>query len=423
MSDEETFDTSKLRAKLATFANRMNWKWVIITQAFILQIVGWAWCFDKWNIESAYRIIIPGIGTVSMLLVFHLILSVSMVFVAWAIEYTGVKSKRYFHIDYEYKDGDEPRYGTDGSETEDNLDAEDLDREKWFYTEGDPIYINIDRQDMDVLVDNERGPNMKGLTNDQITRTLDKYVPHLTRDPNWPADSTEPAPLITVPPEKVRDRVEIGHEPEGLPCYCYWVTYNRPAFHATAGRKGAKVESHVDCIEVCHVAWDREFRFKRRTIPGRGFNLKCPNTERKELAHVETLAGNLMVFIVTTSNYVRKEATRKIRPTDDALAGGWIKILTFLYNLRMKDLKWKDDLIASMRAENVAADSAVRNARLDVLVHMDVKRYQDDYERQITRGARQQTVVNNDLSTGLGILSAILGAGFVILLVLRMAGV
>jgi hypothetical protein len=202
------------------------------------------------------------------------------------------------------------------------------------------------------------------------------------------------------------------------------VTYNRPAWRATTGRKDAKPLNHVDCIEICHVAWDREYRFKRRTIPGRGFKVKCPNTERKELAHVDTLAGDLMVFQVTTSHYVRKEATRKIRPTDDALAGSFMKILTFLYNLRKKDLKWKDDLIDAMRAENVARNNAVRNARLDVLVNMNVKQYKDDYERQLARGARQQQVAaNNDMAIGLGVLAALLGAGFVILLIMRLAGV
>lgn len=388
--------------KLTARAKRSDWKIILIVQMLVVQGIGWFACIKSWIDEQTYQISIPGIGTGALVLGFHLITSMAMMFIAWAITYMQIKSMRYFRIDHVYPDGIEARYGPGGEEREEDLDADDLEQEKWFGLDGEHQYIDIDRADIRLMFKQERDDDPGILDKEQMEKAFEKY---------------------TVERRVNQNRLKKpGDEPPGQPAYFYYVPWNRPAFYCGTSRKVDEIKSFNDCIVITHVPWEREFHFTRRTVPASGFNVKSPNTERIELSHVETLVGDLLVFVVTTSNYVRKEGARRIRGSDDVLARGLIDTVTYFYNRAIARVKPLEQLKDERDAEEDEYNQAVKGARMDVLARINMKRYQADRLKQIASSQKAKPAESS--ASVAGWVTAIVMVGVVVaFMFLNAAGV
>jgi hypothetical protein len=189
-------------------------------------------------------------------------------------------------------------------------------------------------------------------------------------------------------------------------------------FRAPINAEKAKATGFVDEVWITRVPWDREFHLKRRTIPALGFNVKHPFTERVELAHVDTLLGDLHVFNVTTSTYVRQCGTREVRADDNTIMRGLINTVTHFRNLAKSQVEPLEDEIEKLKADVFAQEEAKDKSDLSLLSSRKIlTRYRD------REALANKNHANNDAAIAGGVAAAIFGAGFVVLFVMRLAGV
>jgi len=283
----------------------------------------------------------PGIGTAWIVLPFYLMGMICLYLLAHKEVHDEITRMDYVENNFVFPPAFEQVFSRDGQEREKDLDANDLEQQRWTGIEADPLYIDAPDTLLKSIVKTQ-GAMVKAEERDAIIKEYEKYM------------------------EYRKTTLTSLKEKTGREFYLYYFKYNKWTYWTERDAKGKKgIRSFIDALVILNAPKNEALRFTPHRVPANGFKIMHSHSERMELVLKDVLFGNLPLFVCTSCAYIRHVNQQPMLVPDEIAAMAIIDTASYFYaGQRTKNKPLEEDLM-NLVAERDQLEDALKtkNAR------------------------------------------------------------
>jgi hypothetical protein len=300
----------------------------------------------------------PGIGTAWAITPYY----VMLMFVLYLATYVIVKNSLdgdMLEIYYSFPPHLQQVYDREGEDTDQTLDAEELEQQRFTGLRCKPEYIDVP----------------------------DDLLVALTREGGMTKE--ERALLVVKINEYIKLRQKIKTAP-GRASYMYWFQYKKWGYWATTDGKKKRTHPFCDALVSLPAPYAESILYTMRRVPANGFRIKHAHCDRLELTLKEILDGDFPVFIATSCGYIRQVNQQGLKPSDELLNIDITDTGFYLYNRqrsKTRPLEQRiDKLVAECDESNAALSVTTSRTMMQLLRSgQDITSMRHDLDQQKTK--------------------------------------